>query len=143
MILASKPEDGEEPMTEQEMKEVALELIFAGHGTTASAASTALLYLAKKPEVVERLCQELYQHGWLGENANMDLDFQGIQQLKYTSNVVKELLRILPPIGGGFRKALSTFEIGVRANKQDWERGWGSSFEVMLKQPALSYQAPT
>ena len=45
-------------MTDLEMKEAALELLFAGHGTTASAACTVLQCLAKKPQVGHHVVKE-------------------------------------------------------------------------------------
>lgn len=50
------------------------------------------------------------------EGQGMDLrslDIESLEQLKYTSCVIKETLRMNPPIPGGFRVALKTFELGV------------------------------
>lgn len=43
--------DGEEKLTLEELKDVGLELLFAGHATCASAASSLLLHLAKNKHV--------------------------------------------------------------------------------------------
>ena len=48
LLLQSSPENGEEPLTGQEVREAALELLFAGHETTASAACSILMHLANK-----------------------------------------------------------------------------------------------
>ena len=69
-----------------------------------------------QPAVVEKLCNELHEHGLLRENDGEDLTYDVINKLSYTNLVVREILRLSPPIGGAFRKALRTFEIGVR----DW-----------------------
>lgn len=42
-----------------------------------------------------------------------NLNIQSLEQMKYTSCVIKETLRINPPVPGGFRVALKTFEINV------------------------------
>lgn len=48
---------------------------------------------------------------YLSERAlNMEL----LEHLKYTGCVIKETLRINPPVPGGFRVALKTFELNVR-----------------------------
>jgi cytochrome P450 len=36
-----------------------------------------------------------------------------LNKMKYLTSVVKEAIRITPPVGGGYRKALKTFEIDV------------------------------
>ena len=45
--------------------------------------------------------------------SDADLDIVKINKLKYVNHVVKEALRILPPVGGGYRKALQTFDVDV------------------------------
>lgn len=48
---------------------------------------------------------------YLPERAlNMEL----LEHLKYTGCVIKETLRINPPVPGGFRVALKSFELNVR-----------------------------
>lgn len=52
----------------------------------------------------------------LQEEQGMDLqslNIESLEQLKYTSCVIKETLRINPPVPGGFRVALKTFELNV------------------------------
>lgn len=44
-----------------------------------------------------------------GKTLSMEL----LEQLKYTGCVIKETLRINPPVPGGFRVALKTFELNV------------------------------
>lgn len=44
-----------------------------------------------------------------GKTISMEL----LEQLKYTGCVIKETLRINPPVPGGFRVALKTFELNV------------------------------
>lgn len=50
------------------------------------------------------------------EEQGMDLqslNIESLEQLKYTGCVIKETLRINPPVPGGFRVALKTFELNV------------------------------
>ena len=46
------------------------------------------------------------------------LNIELLEQLKYTGCAIKEALRINPPVPGGFRVALKTFEIDVSLNQQ-------------------------
>lgn len=43
-----------------------------------------------------------------------------LEQLKYTGCVLKETLRINPPVPGGFRVALKTFELNVSFHGQTY-----------------------
>lgn len=104
--------EGKEKLEIEEAKDVALELMFAGHETTSSAASTLVLNIARNPDVLFKITEELATNGLL-DDRTCDLDLGRINKLKYVRNVVKEALRISPPIGGGYRKALETFEVEV------------------------------
>ena len=57
---------------------------------------------------------ELYDHGLLDIQDHPDLSLDAIDDLQYLDNVVREILRVAPPVGAGYRKALQTFEIDVR-----------------------------
>lgn len=63
-------------------------------------------------KVAEKLSEELFYHGFWGEHVM--LDFDCLRSLRYTNMVVREVLRLTPPVLGGFRTALKTFEINVR-----------------------------
>lgn len=130
----------------QALKESATELLFGGHETTASTATSLIMFLGLNPEVLDKLRQELtdkvikhcsarfpeaFEDPVLnaalsirlnqeGEGLDLrSLDIESLEQLKYTSCVIKETLRINPPVPGGFRVALKTFELGVRGHISD------------------------
>ena len=63
---------------------------------------------------MDKLTVELYDVGILDEKDHPDLNLNMLEQLPYLDSVVKEVLRLAPPIGGGYRKALQTFEVNVR-----------------------------
>ena len=56
---------------------------------------------------------ELYEHGLLDPKAGPPLDYNTLSKLSYVNAVVKEVLRVAPPVGAGYRKALQTFELDV------------------------------
>lgn len=109
----------EDGMSEEEMKNTFIELLFAGHGTTSSTEAYLVYLLAQHKEVRENIVEELASHGLLCSGVEADdkptalLSMQQLNKLTYINNVVKETLRVSPPVGGGFRKALKTFELGV------------------------------
>ena len=105
--------DEKDKMTLDEIKNLCLELLFAGHETTSSAACTLVLHLAKHPDIVRKVKDELETLGLDSPGCGSDLDFQLLNKMTYVTNVVREALRLVPPVGAGFRRALKTFEIDV------------------------------
>lgn len=97
-------------MSLSELQDIGLELLFAGHETTASATVTLILMLSRHPQVVTKIKEEFESLGI----SNEDLTYDSLNKMKYLTNVVKEAIRITPPVGGGYRKVLQTFEIEVR-----------------------------
>ncbi|XP_035672700.1 cytochrome P450 26A1-like [Branchiostoma floridae] len=107
LILAAR--DVGHDLNSQEIQDTAVELLFAGHETTSSAATSLIMHLALQPQVVQKVQEDLEKHGLLQPDQPLSLEQVG--RLTYVGQVVKEVLRISPPIGGGFRKALKTFEL--------------------------------
>ncbi|XP_033996564.1 cytochrome P450 26C1 [Trematomus bernacchii] len=170
-MLSSAKELGQQ-INIQELKETAVELIFAAHSTTASASTSLILQLLRHPMVVERARVELEAQG-LGyetfspsgvrtekeEEASETsgllscqnlrdgfpqshipfLSLDELSQLRYVDCVVKEVLRFLPPVSGGYRTALQTFELdGYQIPK-----GWSVMYSIRdTHETAAAFQSP-
>ncbi|XP_078669248.1 cytochrome P450 26B1-like isoform X1 [Branchiostoma floridae x Branchiostoma belcheri] len=105
-------------LSSQEIQDTAVELLFAGHETTSSAATSLIMHLALQPQVVQKVQEELEKHGLLQPDQPLSLEQVG--RLTYVGQVVKEVLRLSPPIGGGFRRALKTFELDGFQIPEGW-----------------------
>jgi cytochrome P450 family 110 len=88
LLMAAKDEM-DQPLTDQELRDELMALLFAGHETTATAMAWALYWTHHHPEVREKLIQEL---ATLGENPE-PID---IFKLPYLTAVCNETLRIYP-----------------------------------------------
>ncbi|CAG5912155.1 unnamed protein product [Menidia menidia] len=102
-----------EPFSMQALKESATELLFGGHETTASTATSLVMFLGLNPP----------------KERGMDLqrlNLEYLEQLKYTGCVIKETLRINPPVPGGFRVALKTFDL----NGFQIPKGWNVIYSI-------------
>ncbi|MBW4693018.1 MAG: cytochrome P450 [Lyngbya sp. HA4199-MV5] len=88
MLMAARDDAGQ-PMSDQELRDELMTLLFAGHETTATAMSWALYWVHHLPTVREKLLQEL---ATLGENP----DPMDIFRLPYLTAVCNETLRIYP-----------------------------------------------
>lgn len=107
-ILKEQVDDG--TITMDELKDTIIEMLFSAfHGMSSLCCST-FLELARNPEVVEKVAEELNKAGLLQGG---QLTSEKLSQLSYVQNVCKELLRFAPPYGGGFRHVLKTFELEV------------------------------
>ncbi|XP_071336026.1 cytochrome P450 26C1 isoform X2 [Trachinotus anak] len=181
-MLSSAKEHGQQ-LSIQELKETAVELIFAAHSTTASASTSLVLQLLRHPVVVERTRIELEAEGLgcesrsshspsvvtvekemdanitemtclLSEGCQSHSDKDGfprsqshvpylslekLSQLRYVDCVVKEVLRFLPPVSGGYRTALQTFELdGYQIPK-----GWSVMYSIRdTHETAAVFQSP-
>lgn len=106
-----------------------MELLFAAFFTTASASTSLILLLLQHPAAIAKIQQELSAQG-LGSpcscaprasgsrpdcSCEPDLSLAVLGRLRYVDCVVKEVLRLLPPVSGGYRTALRTFELDVSA----------------------------
>ncbi|MDQ2097752.1 MAG: cytochrome P450 [Tychonema bourrellyi B0820] len=88
LMMAARDENGE-PMTDEELRDELMTLLFAGHETTATALAWAFYWIHSLPSVRQKLLQELDS---LGENP----DPMEIFRLPYLSAVCQETLRIYP-----------------------------------------------
>jgi cytochrome P450 family 110 len=88
-LLMSSQDEAGNPMTDQELRDELMTLLFAGYETTATAMSWALYWIHKQPEVLEKLLQEL---ATLGDSP----DPMNIFRLPYLTAVCNETLRIHP-----------------------------------------------
>uniref|UniRef100_A0A8C5X603 Cytochrome P450 family 26 subfamily C member 1 n=1 Tax=Malurus cyaneus samueli TaxID=2593467 RepID=A0A8C5X603_9PASS len=125
-IMNSAKEHGKE-FTMQELKESAIELIFAAFFTTASASTSLILLLLKHPSVIEKIRQELIAQCPAGTHCGPEQPLlEKLSRLRYLDCVIKEVLRVLPPVSGGYRTALQTFELdGYQIPK-----GWSVMYSI-------------
>ncbi|XP_076854701.1 cytochrome P450 26A1 [Brachyhypopomus gauderio] len=126
-LLIENGRKSNEALSMQAMKESATELLFGGHETTASTATSLVMFLGINPEVVQRIREELTEK----DVSSMDLPEKALtvellEHLKYTGCVIKETLRLNPPVPGGFRVALKTFEL----NGYQIPKGWNVIYSI-------------
>lgn len=119
-LLIQAEEDGNS-LSIEELKDQVLLLLFAGHETLTSAIASFCLLTAQHPEVMQRLRSEQDSLNITGTPTLED-----IKQMTYLEQVLKEVMRLVPPVGGGFRKAIATFEFaGYRIPK-----GWTVQYQI-------------
>ncbi len=115
LLIDASYDDGSR-LSAHEITGMLIGTIFAGHHTTAGTAAWTLLELAKRPEHLNRVLKELDQHfGVDGE-----VTFQSLREIPILENVIKEVLRLHPPLIFLIRKVMKDFhfkDYTVKAGK--------------------------
>lgn len=109
-LLALRDEDGRRLLTDEQIRDEAITLMLAGHETTAQALTWTWYLLARSPEVEVELRDELARV--LGERPPVAAD---CADLPFTEAVVRESLRLYPPVWALARIATDTYRLG------DWD----------------------
>jgi len=105
MLLEARDEDGSQ-MTTKQLRDEVITLFIAGHETTALALTWTFYLLAQNPEVESRLTDEL--KNVLGGRAPTITD---LPALKYAEKIMKEAIRLYPPVFAFGRETVTAFEI--------------------------------
>ena len=104
-LMLSAKDENNQPMTDDQLRDEMMTLLFAGHETTATALAWAFYWIHKLPQLQEKLRQEIEP---LGDNP----DPMEVYRLPYLTAICQETLRIYPVVFIAFpRMAKSTVEI--------------------------------
>ena len=106
MLMLAQDEDGH-GMSDKQVRDEAVTIVLAGHETTANALTWAWVLLAQHPEAEAKLHAELdaVLGGELPTLAHL-------RDLSYTDLIIKETLRLYPPIPEFARQALQDVQLG-------------------------------
>lgn len=128
LLLEARDEEGN-GLTLDELKDQVLLLLFAGHETVTSSLCSLCLLLAQHPEVVTKIREEQQKLGFEGS-----LTLEQLKEMTYLEQVVKEVLRLVPPVAGGFRRTIASCEF----NGYQIPEGW-----MVLYQITQTHQDPS
>ncbi|XP_030378278.1 cytochrome P450 4ae1 [Scaptodrosophila lebanonensis] len=84
------------PLTDAQIRDEVSTFIFEGHDTTTAATSFCLYLLSRHASVQQRLFAELHEH--FGNDLQRAVVYTDFAKLHYLHCVVKESLRLYPPI---------------------------------------------
>lgn len=94
-------------VTDKQVLDEVFTLLVVGHETTATSLTWAFYLIAKHPEVQEKIQDEIQRV--IGKR---NIEVEDIGKLTYTSNVVKETLRLYPPLWAIGRETIEDVQIG-------------------------------
>ncbi len=95
----------------QKVTNLVLELLFGALETVASACCAAVLCLNKHPHVVDKLKSEISDV--IKKDQGNDPSYDDLMSVSYLTDVMTEVLRLMPPTVGAFRKTLKPIEVNV------------------------------
>ncbi|XP_073830228.1 cytochrome P450 4d2-like [Musca autumnalis] len=94
-ILLSASVDGQ-PLSDKDIREEVDTFMFEGHDTTKSGLGFTLYALSRNADVQQKIYQELIQV--IGSNVDEPLTYNKLMDLQYMDKVIKESLRMYPPV---------------------------------------------
>ncbi|XP_027063257.2 taxadiene 5-alpha hydroxylase-like [Coffea arabica] len=110
-------------MSEKEVVDNMVLLVFAAHDTTSFAITMTFRMLAHHPNCYSQLLQE---HLDIKDNRRPGetLTHEDIKKMNYTWQVARESMRMFPPIFGSFRKAIVDIEYDGFTIPKGWKVLW-------------------
>ncbi|MCL7045903.1 hypothetical protein MKW94_016606 [Papaver nudicaule] len=130
---AAENGDQEEPVTQQEVIDNFISLMIAGHDSSAVVLTWIVWKLAKDPVIYENVVKEQMsilnerkQRQGEGGEDDERLTWSEIAKMKYTWRVAQEVMRVIPPFFGSFRKAIRDTSFGAYDIPKGWQVFWVS-----------------
>lgn len=108
LLIDATDEHSQAALTDLQIRDEVMTLLFAGHDTTTSTIAFMFYELARHPHVVERLLAE--QDAQLSGALPTPTQLMG-DGLPYLEQVLDETLRLYPPAWVGPRRAVAPFEL--------------------------------
>lgn len=106
ILISTRDEEDRSALTDREIRDEAMTLFLAGHETTANTLAWALYLLARNPAARARVEHEVDAIG------PGSLGAADVARLPYTLQVIKEAMRIYPPVYMLGRQPLHDLKLG-------------------------------
>ena len=107
-VLTSACDEAGLPLEDADLADQLLLLLFAGYETTASSLTLMVLLLLQHPAAMAWLQEEIDSFPWPPCAAGVEQ----LETLPRLNAVIQEVLRLVPPVGGFFRRAVAPVHLG-------------------------------
>uniref|UniRef100_A0A1J3J344 Taxadiene 5-alpha hydroxylase n=1 Tax=Noccaea caerulescens TaxID=107243 RepID=A0A1J3J344_NOCCA len=128
-------------ITEEEVVDNMVLLVFAAHDTTSYAMAMTFKMLAQHPTCLDTLLQEHVQIK-ANKGEGESLTVEDVKKMKYSWQVVRETMRLSPPIFGSFRKAVVDIDYEGFTIPKGWKILWttyGTHYNPEIFQDPMSF----
>jgi len=110
MLLEMQLQGDEDAFTNEEIISEFMTFFIAGMDTTAHLLSMTTYFLQANPDVKQKVLQEMRE---MYTPYGSDISIESLNKMEYTNNVLKEVLRMVPPAPGLFlREAVDDHMLG-------------------------------
>lgn len=129
-LLSIRGEDGENLLSENEILDNVMLIMVAGYDTSSVLITFIMRLLGSNPTVYEAVLEE-QEEIMRSKSSGESLTWEDVAKMKYTWKVAQEILRLYPPIFGGFRKAEKDIEYGGYIIPKGWQIFWATPMTQM------------
>lgn len=112
-------------ISEADIADKILGLLIGGHDTASVVITAIVKYLAELPHIYNAVYEE--QMAIAKSKAPGELlSYEDIQKMKYSWNVACEAMRLVPPLQGAFREAMTDFMYSGFTIPKGWKLYWNA-----------------
>ncbi|XP_047319812.1 beta-amyrin 6-beta-monooxygenase-like [Impatiens glandulifera] len=101
-------------------------LLLASYDTTSSVLTFSLNFIAELPHIFQKVYEEQMDIVSSKSGGEYSLDWEDIQKMKYTWNVVRESMRIVPPTQGNFNDVITDMDYAGFTIPKGWKTFWST-----------------